>query len=288
VSQTPPSIVPPTAPTFDPPVALPPEVELREGIVFARPGGEPLECELFLPRTRSHAPRPGIVWVHGGGWTGKARGGKVLWRQAAHLASLGYPGVNITYRLAPAHTFPAQLEDVWTGLRWLHSHAAELGVDPERIGAVGESAGGHLAMLLGTSASASSGAPPRVQAVVAYYGVFDLPGLWTEPGKAARNALLGGDLDRAAEGSLLWDRARTGSPLHTADAQTPPVLLLHGTADAIVPFDQSVRFQKRLRELGVWADLVPGVDGAHGHIRRPPFYGPALEQTTAFLAEVLA
>src|SRR5688572_12299465 len=147
MSQTDPVAAPsPTAPPpLEPPFVLPRSVELREGIVFAQPDGQTLELQLFLPRERSGTTVPGIVWVHGGGWRNKAMEGRVLWRQAAHLASLGYPGVNITYRLTPAYQFPAQLEDVQSGIRWVRQHATELGIDPHRIGAVGESAGGHLA-----------------------------------------------------------------------------------------------------------------------------------------------
>ena len=278
----------PTAPRpLEPPFVLPPSVELREGIVFAQPDGQPLECQLFLPRERDAAPRPGIVWVHGGGWRNKAMEGRVLWRQAAHLASLGYPGVNITYRLTPTHQFPAQVEDVQSGVRWVRQHAAELGIDPQRIGTAGESAGGHLAALLATTDAPIDGVSSRVQALVAIYGVFDFLGLKSQGSTGAREALLGGDPAHAAEGSPLWERARAASPLYHAGATTPPTLLLHGTADDLVFFDQSVRFHQRLRELGVRAELIPGEGGGHGHIHRPPHYGPALEQMTTFLKDVL-
>ena len=114
----------------------------------------------------SGAPRPGIVWIQGGGWRNKAGEGKVLWRHAAHLAALGYPGANLTYRLAPGHRFPAQLDDVRAGVRWVRRHAAELGIDPQRLGAAGESAGGHLAALLATTDAPQDGVGTRVQALV--------------------------------------------------------------------------------------------------------------------------
>ena len=278
----------PTAPRpLEPPFILPPSVELREGIIFAQPDGQPLDLQLFLSRDRAAAPRPAIVWVHGGGWRNKAMEGRVLWRQAAHLASLGYPGINITYRLTPTYQFPAQLEDVQSGVRWVRRHAAELGIDPHRIGTIGESAGGHLSALLATTDAPVDGLSSRVQALVAIYGVFDFLGLKSQGSTGAREALLGGDPTTAAEGSPLWQRARAASPLYLADATTPPTLLLHGTADELIPFDQSVRFHQRLRELGVRADLIPGEGGGHGHIHRPPYYAPALEQMTAFLSDVL-
>ncbi|HET7770238.1 MAG TPA: prolyl oligopeptidase family serine peptidase, partial [Chloroflexota bacterium] len=158
---------------------------------------------------------------------------------------------------------------------------------PQRIGTVGESAGGHLSALLATTDAPVRGISSRVQALVAIYGVFDFPSLMSESSTGAREALLGGDPTTASEGSPLWHRARDASPLYHADATTPPTLLLHGTADTTVPNDQSVRFHKRLRELGVRAELIPGDGGAHGHIHRPPHYHSTLEQMTAFLRDVL-
>jgi acetyl esterase/lipase len=289
VSQTPPPD-PATAdiPVFDPPFALPPGVELRRGLEFARPDGEALTCDLFLPRAHAGAPRPGIVWIHGGGWRNKAGEGKVLWRHAAHLAALGFPGVNLTYRLAPGHPYPAQVEDVRAGVRWVRRHAAELGIDPQRLGAAGESAGGHLAALLATTDAPQDGVGTRVQALVGIYGVYDFFLLKSEGSIEARTGLLGGDPVTAVEGSTLWRHAREASPLYLADARTPPTLLLHGTADVLVGIEQSVAFQHRLRELGIPADLIPGEGGGHGHILRPPFFEPSLKQTADFFVRTLA
>ena len=274
-------------PVFDPPFVLPPGVELRRGLEFARPAGESLTLDLFLPAERRGSPRPGIVWIHGGGWRNKAGEGKVLWRHAAHLAALGYPGANLTYRLAPGHRFPAQLDDVRAGVRWVRRHAAELGIDPQRLGAAGESAGGHLAALLATTDAPQEGVGTRVQSLVGIYGVYDFF-LLTSPGSIeARSGLFGGDPVGAPEGSALWQQARAASPVYQADARAAPALLLHGTADSLVTIDHSVAFQRRLRALGLRADLIPGEGGEHGHVLRPPFFGPSLEQTADFFAETL-
>jgi acetyl esterase/lipase len=275
------------APPFDPPFVLPASVELREGVVFAEVGGQALECQLFLPRARPASPRPGIVYVHGGGWRGRANEGKGLWRQAAHLAALGYPGVNLTHRFAPAHRFPAQLEDLQAGVRWVRAHAAALGVDPRRIGAVGESSGGHLAALLGTTDASVDGVPSRVQAVVAGAAVFDLLTLTYDRVVVALEALLGGAPHAAPEGSPLRELARAASPLHRADAGAAPTLLLQGTADQAGTVEQAVRFRDRLLALDVRCELHTGQGGGHGHFQHPPYYAAALEQTTAFLVDVL-
>ncbi|HUX87997.1 MAG TPA: alpha/beta hydrolase [Chloroflexota bacterium] len=265
---------------IEPPFVLPDSVEFQEDIVFARPDGVALKLQLFLPKPSvrsSNPPTLGVVWVHGGGWRNAAQEGRVLWRQAAHFASRGVPGINITYRFTPTYRFPAQLEDVQAGVRWVRGHARELGIDPERVAAVGESAGGHLAALLGTTDSVQDGISSRVQAVVAIYGVFDFFTLDTERGNGAKEALLGDDPDLM----------RRASPYYQADQHTPPTLLIHGTDDQTVPFNQSVRFQQRLREQGARVNLIPGPGGGHGHIHRPPFYYSSLEQMTDFILDVL-
>lgn len=265
---------------LDPPFVLPENVDLIDDIVFASPAGVPLKLQLFLPKPKRRPaaePSLGVVWVHGGGWRGAAREGRVLWRQAAHFAARGVPGVNITYRFTPEYRFPSQLEDVQAGVRWVRQHADELGIDPKRLAAVGESAGGHLAALLGTTDSIVEGVSSKVQAVVAIYGVFDFFELNTERGTEAGRALHGGDPDRMRE----------ASPRFRADASAAPTLLIHGTADKTVPFAQSVNYQKRLRDLGVRADLVPGEGGDHGHIHRPPFFESSLRQLEEFILEEL-
>ena len=259
---------------MDPPFVLPPTVELRTGIVYARPAGQALQLDLFVPKKRPQTRIPWMVYIHGGGWRGGSP--RQFWRHAAHFASLGWPGITVAYRLAPAHRFPAQLEDVQAAVRWLRAQGAELGVDPQRIGAAGGSAGGHLAALLGTTDAVVDGISSRVQAVVAFNGVFDLPALDSERAAGPRSALLGDDPRLAIE----------ASPLHQASSQAAPALLLHGTADETIPFQQAVAFQRRLREYGVRAELYAADGAAHGFFNRPPWYRPTLERMERFLLDV--
>ncbi len=260
----------------DPPFELPETVELQEGVVFARPAGLSLRLDLFMPRTRS-APARGIVYLHGGGWRGGSR--RQFWRQAAHLATRGCIGACIEYRLAPAATFPAQLEDAQEAVRWLRRRAGELGIDPSRIGAVGGSAGGHLAALLGTTDAPVDGLSSRVQAVVAFNGVFDLTPLLEAPEqpRSAVLGLLGGRIELAI----------TASAYHQADARAAPALLLHGTADQVVPFEQSRAYAARLRALGVRAELYAEPGAGHGFFNRTPYYQRTLPVIERFLLEAL-
>ena len=262
-------------PAQDPPFVLPPAVEQRQGIVFATPAGQALTLDLFLPRERPARPAPGIVFVHGGGW--RQGTPRAFWRQAAHLAALGVPGISVRYRFAPRYRFPAQLEDVQAAVRWLRTNAAGLGVDAARVGAAGGSAGGHLAALLGTTEAEVDGVSSRVQAVVAFNGVFDFPTLNTAGASGPRRDLLGDDPEVA----------RAASPRLCADGTAAPTLLLHGTADTTVPFAQSAAYAGRLRELGVPVELVPAPGAVHGFHNRPPHYAPALERMTRFFLETL-
>jgi acetyl esterase/lipase len=246
---------------FEPPFVLPENVQLIENVVFATPDGMPLRLQLFLPTHPVDLSTLGVVWIHGGGWRFASMQGRSLWRQAAHFAARGVPGVSITYRFTPNYRFPSQLEDVQAAVRWTRVHARLLGIDPNRIAAVGESAGGHLAALLGTTDSIVDGISSKVQAVVAAFGVFDFCTLHTDVGADAAGAL------HENNPHIM----REASPMYRADATAAPTLLLHGTADTIAPFDQAARYHSRLLEFGVRAELIPGEGAGHGHIHGSHF-----------------
>jgi dienelactone hydrolase len=151
------------------------EIDLRENVQYGTGAGEPLTLHLAKLKN-AEGRRPVIAYIHGGGWRAGSKDGHKL--DAIEAAKRGYVAVSIGYRFAPAHLFPAQIEDVKCAIRWLRANADELGIDPERIGAIGYSAGAHLSMMLGTMDSSdgfegSGGSPDqssKVQAVVAYFG----------------------------------------------------------------------------------------------------------------------
>src|SRR3989449_11758634 len=131
--------------------------ELREDVVYAHAGGVPLRFDHYRPR-KVDGPAPAVIFVHGGAWMhgdpSQAAG------NALHFARRGIATVSLSYRLAPAHRFPAPLDDVRHGLRWVRAHAGELGIDPERLALLGLSAGAPLA-LLAPVARGGSGLVPR-------------------------------------------------------------------------------------------------------------------------------
>jgi hypothetical protein len=165
------------ATTSMPPTSLPAsQVEVLEGIPFAQPEGTTLRLDLARPRD-GDGPYPAVVILFGGGWISGSRTG--MRERIEYLASHGYVAVAPDYRLAPQHPFPAAVADARECVRWLRRHADEYDVDPDRIGAVGYSAGGHLACMLGLASDADrfgpddlapDGTSARVQAVVNYFG----------------------------------------------------------------------------------------------------------------------
>lgn len=187
--------------------------------------------------------RPAIVWVHGGGWRMQDR--KARPDFARHFVERGFVMVSIDYRLTPGTTFPGQLHDVRAAVRWLRNHADEFGVDPNRIGMWGSSAGGHLAALTGIHSSrlALDGEEPHgvssaVQAVVDGYGPTTFE---SQSDDSPEAALLGGPLRENVE------LARAASPAWQVGTGVPPFLIVHGTADTLVPASHSIALHDALR-----------------------------------------
>lgn len=205
-------------------------------------------------------PQPAIVVIHGGGWL---EGDKSSFASRKHgvpgnieeFAELGFVAVTINYRLSGEAPFPAALEDCRCAVRWLRAHAKDYNIDPKQIGAYGNSAGGHLAMLLGMSgpeAGTDADEPyarecSQVQAVVSDSGPIDLLYQYEcSPLKAVVSKFLGGppEGDRVA----LYKKA---SPIHQISAKTPPLLLLYGGADAQVPVETADEFVLGLGRAGL-------------------------------------
>jgi acetyl esterase/lipase len=248
-------------------------------VTYAAPGGyRPLQLDVLVPVTES--PAPLVVWVHGGAWMiGDRRYLPETLRPDQifdELLAAGLAVATIDYRHAAEAPFPAQLNDAKAAVRYLRAHADVLGVDTSRIGIWGESAGGHLAALVALTPDNADlegtlgvvGPSSAVDVVVDWYGVADLATMprMTPPPEIA--AMLPPELLIAPEDVLLagLDEATraAASPVNHVTAGAPPFLLVHGTADALVPFTQSRELANSLNSSGVPVRLEP-VDGA-GHI----------------------
>ena len=241
-------------------------------------GYRPLQLDLWVPDTSQ--PAPLVVWVHGGAFMmgdrrhlpETLRPGQVF----DALLDAGLAVATIDYRHALEAPFPAQLHDAKAAVRYLRAHADQLGISTDRIGAWGESAGGHIAALLGLTAHRPDlegthgvvGPSSAVDVVVDWYGVSDLttmPRMTPPPHIVAKlepamRTPPEDHLLRGLEGPTRAD----ASPVTHVTPDAPPFLLLHGTADWLVPYAQSQQLAAAMTAAGAPVELVP-IDGA-GHI----------------------
>ncbi|TAM33183.1 MAG: alpha/beta hydrolase [Nevskiaceae bacterium] len=222
---------------------------LRDLSYTPRGWPQTLKADVYLPDTPGL--RPALLLIHGGGWA-QAEGRKSMAGIARGFAERGYVVVNLNYRVLPDWHFPAPLEDLRIALKALRAQADEYRVDPERIGAFGYSAGGHLAALLGAVGESPE---TRLRAVVAGGAPADLRRYPEQP--AVLN-FLGGQL------SLLPERVAAASPALNIDAGDPPVFLYHGARDELVPLADAQAYHRALLAAGVRSELyvVPGGDHA--------------------------
>jgi acetyl esterase/lipase len=179
----------------------------------------PVLGDLYRPENK--APAPGVLLVHGGGWTGKDG----RWQMnaiARKLARRGYVVLNVTYRLAPRWTYPAPVEDLQEAVKWMRANAAEQGIDPDRIAIFGYSAGGYLAALTGLIEGPEDS---RIRAIVAGGAPTDLT---FYPGGDLVPQFLGGTQQQIPE------RFRGASPVNYVTRKSPPMFLYHGTEDRLV------------------------------------------------------
>jgi acetyl esterase/lipase len=232
---------------------------------------------------------PLAVYIHGGGWSaGDKLKDEYYNFVKPKLLAQGVAVASVDYRFAPRDRFPAQFVDVAYAVRYLRSNAKKNHIDPDRIAAFGASAGGHLASLLGTvdrSAGSEVGAlksvSSKVKAVVDICGPADLtdPALpqVTDAGIQAAFGVPGGTPS---------DPTLTGaSPIAHVSPGDAPFLIVHGTVDVVVPYDQSVRFANRLKQAGVPVELVTVTGGDHN--LTAPGQNPAPAQLADRIASFL-
>lgn len=254
---------PPKAP------AVPDGVAAHRDLSYVEKGHERQKLDLYVPK--SDKPLPVVVWVHGGAWQA---GGKTNC-PALFLTEKGYAVVSANYRLSQHAVFPAQIEDCKAAVRWVRANAKKYNLNPDRIGAWGSSAGGHLVALLGTSGEArelegkggNADQPSRVQAVVDYFGPTDFTKMGGGHDKAGspESNLIGGAVATNGE------KAQKANPIKYVTKSAAPFLLVHGDKDPAVPFNQSELLAAALKEAGVAAELVPIKGGGHGG---PEFFAP--------------
>jgi acetyl esterase/lipase len=247
--------------------AQPVKVDGAKAYVYKTAGANALRLHVF--DARGAAPHPAIVFFFGGGWT---QGDVAQFApQAKHLAQRGMVAILADYRVRSRHgTTPFEaMADAKSALRWVRSHASQLGVDPNKVVAAGGSSGGHIALS------------------AAVFDTFDEPGEDTTV-SAKPNALVlfNPAVDTSRGGALFGDRGRDASPLHHVRAGLPPTLILHGKADMTVPYADVERYCAEATALGNQCRLV-GYDGAtHGFFnpgRGEKWYRETLLEADRFL-----
>lgn len=219
------------------------------GLVYARPGGIELRADLARPAEPAQ-PLPVIIVVHGGGWCAGDRTQKAA--EAMRLARAGFLTVSIDYRLAPAHPYPAALDDLRAAAAWVRAHSADYGGDPDRLGAYGVSSGAHLVALLATDPATP------LRGAVGWGGPMDLRAdAVTPPYRGYLLAFMAACTHDAPA------RYAEASPITRLSPAIPPLLLLHGTADCVVPYQQSLAMVHAAEMSGAPVELYR-IEGA-GH-----------------------
>lgn len=265
-------------------------VIVERDVEYGKAGERSLKLDVLRPKEPAAPKLPILVFVHGGGWQGgnKSAGINAL---APAVATGKYVGVTVGYRLTGEAPWPAQIHDCKAAIRWVKANADMLKIDPEKIGVWGQSAGGHLVSMLGTTGDTAEldgkngnvGQNAKVACVVDYCGPSDLTILvevLIATGRAksspALTNLFGGPLDQKR------DVAKQASPVQYVTAGDAPFLIVHGTSDPVVPYGQATTFHAALQKAGVESVLLTVQGG--GHSLNYPNVPPVVAQ---FLAKQL-
>ncbi len=258
---------------------VPAGVLFEGNVQYASVGSENLAVDLARPE--GPGPFPAIVCIHGGGFRAGTRQGydKLIQKLAQH----GYVAITVTYRLAPSYPFPAAVYDCKAAVRWLRANADEYHVDPARIGVTGGSAGGHLAQFLGNTNGVKEfegdeghlDQSSSVAVVVNFYGPSDFTKSYGKSVDAAEvlPLFLGGNLETALPAHI------RSSPLNWVTPNAVPTLIVHGTEDKYVNYEQAGWMIDRLKSCGVEAELLTMQGAGHG------FKGADEEKAEAALIE---
>ena len=252
------------------PAAAREKIEVQSDVEYGKAGERVLKLDVIKPKTASDKPRACVVWIHGGGWqNGNKNSGAQ--RLAGLVATGDYVGVSVGYRLTDETAWPGQIHDCKAAIRWIRANAKTLGIDPDKIGVWGSSAGGHLVSMLGTSGDVKelegqNGTPDvssRVACVVDFCGPSDFLAMGTEHPKLSEPTgpvykLLGGPIKEKL------DVAKSASPVTFVSADDPPFLIVHGTDDRTVAIRQAELLHAAQKKAGVSTTFVKINGGGHG------------------------
>ena len=224
-------------------------------LVYAKYPNKELKLDLFLPEKLGDTPVPCVVCIHGGGWVVN----KKIWFEpcAAYLAEKGMAAVTIDYRLMPAVKMVDCIHDVKAAVRWVRAHAEEYNIDPDRMGAMGGSAGAHLAAVLATTSDISElegrgGNPNYSTAIQAGVG-FATPAF----------KLDSTTVERLKRYNMSVEELKLISPYENISSASAPFFFIHGTADKVVNPNDSENMANKYQAVGVYTELKWILDAGH-------------------------
>jgi acetyl esterase/lipase len=230
-------------------ISLPDNVEEILDVEYGTGGERKLQLDLYLPKGRK-TDTPAIIFIHGGAWKSGKRSDMKFY--CVKFAEKGYVTATVTYRLMGEACFPAAVHDVKCAVRWLRASATKYQVDPERIAVSGNSAGGHLSMMVGYSddpslegSGGNNNVSSRICAVVNFYGPTDLTTDFAKKQELVEEFVGGKTFEEAP------DAYKLASPLYHLTRDDPPTLIFHGTIDSTVPIAQADKLAEKLKELGI-------------------------------------
>lgn len=231
-----------------------------------------MKLDLFVPKN-GRGPFPLIVWIPGGGWFGGNRGNCLPLQFG--FCRRGYAAADLSYRTSSTTTrFPAQIQDLKTAVRWIRAHTEEYDIDPNRIGVMGTSAGGHLACLLGVTGKTRQfdvgdylDQSSAIRAVCNFYGATNFLNIIEQLREAGGRTGTLRPMLESLFGGLPDVKTELASPITYVDKDCPPFLSIHGTDDDLVPFRQAELLHDKLVRFGVRSRLLPIPGGGHGDDR---------------------
>ena len=235
----------------------------------------PRQClDLYLPKVRpSQKPLPVVVYIHGGGWRNGRKDGGLRWVRP-YVESGQYAGVSIGYRLSGEAKWPAQIHDCKAAIRWLKGNAKKYRLDPDKIGVIGTSAGGHLTAMLAVTGKGEELAgelgkhlqeESRIACAVDFYGPTEMLTMNDHPSRIDHDAedspeslLIGGAIQKHPQ------KAKHASPISYITADDRNLLIVHGEDDQLVPHPQSTAFYQALQKVGAAPLMITIQGGGHG------------------------
>lgn len=250
-------------------------VDYHPNVVYANRDGMDLHLQIMIPGGEEPVPQkpwPLLVFVQGSAWRKQNLYDHLP--EQVRMCQRGYALAVVEYRPSETAPFPAQAQDAKTAVRFMRSHAADYHIDPDRIAIWGDSSGGHTALIVGLTgdgapdADGDTGVSARVRCIVDWYGPSDIeamnyyPSIFDHAGPDSSEGLLIGGKNVLENREEAWKT----SPMYwlDRDRETPPVLIMHGTKDRYVPYNQSCRLFETLRGMGKEAEFIRLEEADHG------------------------